>query len=179
VAAAPQRRAKAPNVFADRAGQVSIGLNGGSLISGYESGTSFGDVGMGLTARYRVTPGFGVETSLSQHRGSEGDRVTTPLSLGVQGFGFPTGRVNPYAAAGVTFTGRNFDDVFCDGEEFDTFSANDTLFGPYGGLGLELAVAPNATINLEGRLSSYMNLPEEDPTVPVSFGAKAGVNFYF
>jgi opacity protein-like surface antigen len=173
------RKAKAPNVFVNREGQVSVGLTGGSLVSGYESGSSFGDMGLGLTGRYRVTPGFGVEASLSQHRGSEGDRVTTPLSLGVQGFGFATGRVNPYVSAGVTFTGRDFDDTFCAGEDYSTFVTDDTLFGPYGGLGMELAVSQNATINLEGRLSTYMDMEQDDPTVPVSFGAKAGVNFYF
>ena len=151
---------------------------GGSLVSGYDSGSSFGDMGMGLDARYRLTPGFGLEASLSQHRGGEGDRVSTPLSLGVQAFAFSTNRVNPYAAAGVTFTGRDFDDTFCDGDEYFDFVTNDTLFGPYGGLGLEFAVGQNATVNLEGRLNSYMDLAEEDPTVPVSFQGRAGLNFY-
>jgi opacity protein-like surface antigen len=173
------RKGKAPSVFANREGQLSVGLSAGSLVSGYDSGSSFGDMGLGLTGRYRVTPGFGLEASLSQHRGGEGERITTPLSLGVQGFGFATGRVNPYASAGVTFTGRDFDDTFCDGEDFSTFVTDDTLFGPYGALGMELAVSQNATISLEGRLSTYMNTTVDDPTVPVSFGAKAGLNFYF
>ena len=177
--APPPRRAKAPAIFADRTGQFSLGLTGGSLVSGYDSGSSFGDMGMGLDARYRLTPGFGLEASLSQHRGGEGDRVSTPLSLGVQAFAFSTNRVNPYAAAGVTFTGRDFDDTFCDGDEYFDFVTNDTLFGPYGGLGLEFAVGQNATVNLEGRLNSYMDLAEEDPTVPVSFQGRAGLNFYF
>jgi len=177
--APPSRRAKAPAIFADRTGQFSLGMTGGSLVSGYEGGTSFGDMGIGLDARYRIAPGFGVEASLSQHRGGEGDRVSTPLSLGVQAFAFSTSRVNPYAAAGVTFTGRNFDDTYCDGDDFIDFTTDDTLFGPYGGLGLEFAVGRNATVNLEGRLSSYMDLDENDPTVPVSFQGRAGLNFYF
>ncbi len=178
--APPPRKAKrAPAIFADRTGQFSLGLTGGSLVSGYESGSSFGDMGLGLDARYRVTPGFGLEASLAQHRGSEGDRITTPLSVGVQAFGFSTSRVNPYASAGVTFTGRDFDDTFCDGEDYIDFVADDTLFGPYGGLGLEFAVADNATVNLEGRLNTYMGLEQDDPTVPVSFQGRAGLNFYF
>ena len=176
--APPPRRAKAPAIFADRSGQFSLGLIGGSLVSGYDSGSSFGDMGLGVDARYRVTPGFGLEASLSQHRGGGGDRVSTPLSLGVQAFAFSTSRVNPYAAAGVTFTGRSFDDTYCEGEEYIQFATDDTLFGPYGGLGLELAVADNATINVEGRLNTVMDMPEEDPTVPVSFQGRLGLNFY-
>jgi opacity protein-like surface antigen len=175
----PRKAKKAPAIFMDRAGQFSLGLTGGSLVSGYESGSSFGDMGLGLDARYRVTPGFGLEATLSQHRGSEGDRITTPLSLGVQAFAFPTSRVNPYASAGVTFTGRDFDDTFCDGEEYIDFVTDDTLFGPYGGLGLELAVSKNATVNLEGRLNTFMDLAEDDPTVPVAFQGLAGLNLYF
>jgi opacity protein-like surface antigen len=178
--APPPRKAKrAPAIFMDRAGQFSLGLTGGSLISGYDSGSSFGDMGLGVDARYRITPGFGLEASLAQHRGSAGDRISTPLSFGVQAFAFPTSRVNPYASAGVSFTGRDFDDTFCDGEEYIDFVADDTLFGPYGGLGLELALTENATVNLEGRLSTFMDLAEDDPTVPVAFQGLAGLNFYF
>lgn len=178
-APAPRKPAKAPAIFADRTGQFSIGLTGGSLVSGYDSGASFGDLGVGLDARYRIAPGFGLEASLAQFRDSGGERVSTPLSLGVQAIGNATGRVNPFVSAGVSFTGRDFDDTFCDGEEYIDFVTDDTLFGPYGGLGLELAVSKNATVNLEGRLNTFMDLAEDDPTVPVAFQGLAGLNLYF
>jgi opacity protein-like surface antigen len=175
----PRKRSAAPAIFADRTGQFSLGLSAGSLVSGYESGTSFGDLGMGVVGSYRVAPGLALEASLSQFRDDGGERVSTPLSMGVQALAFPTSRVNPYVSAGVSFTGRNFDDTFCDGEEYVDFVTRDTLFGPYGGLGVELALAPNATLDLEGRLNTAMNLGVDDPTVPVSFQGLVGMNFYF
>ncbi len=175
----PKRAKKAPAIFKDRTGQFSLGLTGGSLVSGYESGSSFGDFGLGLTGRYRATEALGLELSWNHFRGGEGERATSPLSVSAQAFAFPTGRVNPYALAGITFTGRDFDDTFCDGEDFTTFVADDTLFGPHAGLGIEFAVGKNATVNLEGRLGGYLNLEEGDPTVPVSMQGRAGVNFYF
>ncbi len=176
---APHRKAKAPAIFANRAGQFSVGLTGGSLVSGYDSGASFGDFGLGLTGRYRATEGLGFEVSWNHFRDGQGERATSPLSLSAQAFAFPTGRVNPYALAGVSFTGRDFDDTFCDGDDYSTLVADDTLFGPHAGLGIEFAVGQNATINLEGRMAGYMNLEEGDPTVPVNIQGRAGFNFYF
>lgn len=178
VTESPAHRSRPAN-FVDRAGQFSLGLAGGSYVSGYESGSSYGDFGLGLVGRYRATPALGFEAAWSHYRDGAGERATSPLSLSFEAFGYPTSRVNPYFLAGVTFTGRHIEDTFCEGEDFTTLTTDDTLFGPHAGLGLEIAVGKNATIDLEGRVTSYLDVGPEDPTVPASLQGKVGFNFYF
>ena len=174
----PSRRTH-PAVFADRAGEFSLGLSGGSYVSGYESGSSYGDFGLGLVGRYRATPALGFEAAWSHYRDGQGERATSPLSLSVEAFGFPTTRWNPYLVGGVTFTGRHLDDTFCAGEDFTTLTVDDTLFGPHVGVGLEIGLGKQATIGLEGRVTSYVDVGPEDPTVPAALQGRVGFNFYF
>ncbi len=169
----------APNRSVDRTGQFSIGLTGGSYVGGYESGTSFGDFGLGLQARYRAAEALGFEVSWEHFRDGSQGRATSPLSLSAEVFAFPWARVSPYGLVGVTWTGRNYEDTYCDGYDFDTLDTHDVRFGPHGGLGVEFAVGDRASVNLEGRLVGYVNQELDDPTNPVAFQSRLGVNLYF
>jgi opacity protein-like surface antigen len=165
--------------FVDRTGDFSLGLTGGSYFSGYESGASYGDFGLGLVGRYRLAQPVGLEVAWSHYRDAAGERATSPLALSVQGFGFPNSPVNPYALLGVTFTGRSIDDTFCEGTDLTTLTVDDTLFGPHAGLGLEIALGKSAALDLEGRVTSYLDVAPEDPTVPAAIQARVGFNWYF
>lgn len=170
--------ARMPKRAVDRAGKFSLGLRGSSYLSGFTNGSGYGDAGIGIAARYRPIDAIGFEAQWTYHDAtwSEGSaRVQQPLSLSAELFGFPWSRVNPYVLAGVTMTDRNVDQPLPGG----TFQAEDSLWGPHAGLGLEFNVGKSASINLDARFIGYVNKDLDDPARAGAVQANAGLNFYF
>ncbi|MDP2306301.1 MAG: outer membrane beta-barrel protein [Pseudomonadota bacterium] len=171
---------EAPVRKVERARTFAVGIRGGSYMGGYSQGGSnaFGDAGLGIAARYRPVEAVGLEVSWMHHDqtwedGSE--RVYQPLQASVQLFGMPWTKVNPYVLAGVTITGRDVQDNL----GFTTVSQDSTLWGPHGGVGLELGVGKKASINFDVRYTGYLNKPANDLTVPGAVQGNMGLNFYF
>jgi len=179
-APAPQRRV-------DRAGSLSIGIRGGTYLSAYESKTAgkdaeFGDFGLGVAARARLAEPLGLEVSWANHDETfeEGSaRITQPLSASVQLFGMPWAAVSPFALVGVTWTNRNYDDTYFDGVSQQTVQAKDQLFGPHFGLGLEFNVSETTSLNVEAKSISYLNVAQQDPSIPGSVQGTMGLNLHF
>jgi hypothetical protein len=172
-----------PERSVDRTGTFAVGLRGGSYLSGYSGGPGYGDFGMGLAARYRASEALGFELAWQYHDQSwtrTTDRINTPLSASVELFAFPWTRFNPYVFGGLIWTGRNYDDPIHQGSwDSQRVTVNDTLFGPQGGVGLELGVGQKASVNMEARFIGYVDKPVNDPSSPGAMQADLGFNFYF
>ncbi len=177
---APQpARTVAPKRAVNHEGDLSVGIRGGSYISGYKNGDSFGDAGLGIAARYRPVESVGLELAWTYHdqswtKGSE--RIEQPLTASVQLFAFPWTKVNPYALAGLTVTQRNIEEHFDLGQ---TYTTNQTLWGPTGGVGIEFGLGKQASLNFDARWTGYVNKPVDDPSVAGAFQGNMGVNVYF
>lgn len=169
----------APKRAVNHEGDLSVGIRGGSYVSGYKNGDSFGDAGLGLAARYRPIEPLGLELAWTYHdqswtKGSE--RIEQPLTASVELFAFPWTKVNPYALAGVTVTQRNVDEHFDFGP---TYTSNQTLWGPTGGVGIEFGLGKQASLNFDARWTGYVNKPVDDPSVAGAFQGNMGLNVYF
>jgi hypothetical protein len=174
--AQPQRRA------VDRSQKWAVGLRGGGYLSGYEHGPGFNDFGMGLTGRYRAAESLGFELAWAHHDQTwteDTNRWSEPLSASVQLFGLPWTRFNPYVSAGITWTDRSYRDSYTDRYGSHVVSEDHVIFGPHGGLGLELGLGDNASVNVEARMMGYLNIEDDDRALPTALQTQAGVNFYF
>lgn len=168
----------APKREVDRAGDWAIGVRGGSYMSGYKNGASYGDFGMGLALRYRPVEALGLEAQWVYHDqtwDSSTERISQPLSASVQLFAAPWSRFNPYFLTGVTHTGVNFDDQLGK----DSVEAEGGLWGPHLGVGLEFGLGERASINFDLRGIGYLNAPREGLLANGAAQANMGVNFYF
>ena len=177
-----QARATAPAREADRSNSLSIGLRSGSFMSSYDSGASYGDFGVGVTARYRANEALGLEASygyFSDTFTADSERVSQPVSASVELFAFPWTKVSPYVLGGVTWTARSYEDSFSTVAGVEDFSTKDVQFGPHGGLGLEMAVGENSSINFEGRYTHFVTQNDEDTSAPGALQGLVGVNLYF
>ncbi len=171
-----------PRRAVDRNHKWAVGIRSGSYMSGYEHGPGFGDFGLGLAARYRAAEALGFELAWQHHDQTwtqETERWSEPFAASVQLFGLPWTRFNPYVSAGITWTNRSYRDSYRDGYGVHEVSEDHTLFGPHGGLGLELGVGDNASVNLEARMVGYLNVEDDDRALPTALQSNAGVNFYF
>jgi hypothetical protein len=171
-----------PTRAIDRNGDVSLGVRGGSYMSGYDDGGGYGDMGLGAAVRYRPAEAVGLELSWQHHSQTWSDsseRTSDPISASVELFAFPWSRVSPYVLTGVTWNPRSVSDTYSDGWNLQHVEAADTLFGPHAGLGLELAVGKNVSVNFEGKATGYLNVAEGDATAPGAMAGTMGLNFYF
>ena len=174
----------APTRAIDRNGDFAIGLRGGTYGTEYLGGGGYSDAGIGLTARFRPVEAVGLEVAYEHHSQNfeeDTERINNPLQTSVQVYAFPWTRVSPYATLGLTWNSRSLTDSYYNIETFsyDVAEAEDTLFGPHAGLGLELALGENAALNFEGRYINYLNVEADDVSAPAAVQGTAGVNFYF
>ena len=166
----------------DREGDFGIGLIGGSYMSGYDMGGGYGDMGLGLSAKLRPVESLGLELSYAVHDQSfedDTERINRPLQASAQLYAFPWTRVSPYFTAGLTWNNRTINDTFYDGLVTREVTAEDTLFGPHAGLGVEFAVGENAAINFEGRYIGFVDVDLDDPSAPSAMQGNMGLSFYF
>ncbi len=170
-----------PNRSIDRNGDFSVGLRSGTYLSGYEAGGDFSDFGLGVAARFRPVESLGFEVAYSYHDDTfdgESERATGVLQPSLQVFLLPWTRFSPYATMGLTWTERSYNDTWSDGlNEYNT-QVEDSTFGPHVGLGLELALGENASIDFETRAIGYLSTQDAD-TLPGAVQATFGGNFYF
>ena len=182
VADQPTTVEEAPERKVDRAHKWAVGIRGGSYVSGYQHGPGFYDFGMGITGRYRASEALGFEAAWAHHDQTwteTTERWSEPFAASVQLFAWPWTRFNPYLSAGITWTQRSYRDSYTDRYGTHQVSEDHVLFGPHGGLGLELGLGDNASVNVEGRLIGYLNVEEDDRAVPSAVQTTAGVNLYF
>ena len=177
-----QAKATPPARDLDRSNSLSIGLRSGSFMSSYDGGASYGDFGVGVTARYRANEALGLEASygyFSDTFTESTERVSQPISASVELFAFPWTKVSPYVLGGVTWTARSYEDSFTTLSGVEEFSAKDVQFGPHGGVGLELAVGESASINFEGRYTHFVTQNDDDSSAPGALQGLVGLNLYF
>ena len=171
-------QARVPRRDVERSGKFSLGVRGASYLSGFDGGGNYGDAGLGLAARYRPVDALGVEVQWTYHDATwsqDTARIQQPLAISAELFAFPWSRVNPYVLAGITLTDRNIDQPLVGG----TFEAEDSLWGPHAGLGLEFGIGKSASLNLDARFIGYVNKGVDDPSRAGAVQANAGLNFYF
>ena len=173
-----------PTRAIDRNGDFAFGLRGGTYGTEYLGGGGYSDAGIGLTARFRPVESIGLEVAYEHHSQNfedDTERINNPLQTSVQVYAFPWTRVSPYATLGLTWNSRSLTDTYYNNETFsyDVAEAQDTLFGPHAGLGLELALGDSAALNFEGRYINYLNVEQDDVSAPAAVQGTAGVNFYF
>jgi opacity protein-like surface antigen len=171
-----------PTRVVNRNNSFSIGLNGGTYASGYDSGGGYSDLGLGLMAQWRPVEAVGLEfawshTSHSWDEGSE--RVNSPTQASVNVYAFPWTRVSPYASLGLTWNSRSINDTYWDGRAYQTALVDDTLFGPHVGLGMEFALGDSAALDFEGKYISYVDKDPDDLSAPAAVQGTMGLNFYF
>jgi hypothetical protein len=167
----------------DRADTLAVGFRMSSLLSGYRTGTSYGDFGLGADLRWRPLAPVAIELAATQHDQSwdaDSERRQSVISASGMVFAFSKAKVQPYALAGVTYTGRDILDVIGDGDGgllgIDT---NRPMWGPHGGVGLELALGQRAALDLEARWIGYLNPSDTDPSLPGAVQTTGALQFYF
>jgi opacity protein-like surface antigen len=166
-----------PTRRVDRRQTFGIGVRGGSVVSGYRGGSVFGDFGLGVLGRYRPMEVFGVEVLVSHHNESwdrATERAQTMGQLSGQLFITPWARVSPYVTAGLTGTFRHADRMV----DFDEYGKR-FLFGPHGGVGLEVNVGRHLAIDFEGRMTGYVNVGDDPITPRGAFQGNAAIVAYF
>lgn len=173
-----------PTRKVDRNGDFGFGLRMGSYSSGYEGGGGYGDFGVGFTARFRPVESVGLEFAYEHHSETfdeQTERINNPMQASVQLYAFPWTRVSPYVSTGLTWNNRSVSDDYFDSNagEMRVAQANDTLFGPHAGLGIEFAIGQSAALNFEGRAIGYLNQGEEDLSASTAVQGIMGLNFYF
>lgn len=161
-----------PERSVDRKGSLAAGLRAGTMVHGYDDGSSHSDLGIGLMGRYRVFEAFGLEVGVSRHADAlfGAERGQTLLSGSGEIFLFPWSRMSPYALVGVTSNSRN---------QVPGMSEPTSLLGPHAGIGLELALGKSLAIDLEGRAIGWSNPGPEETANPVALTATGGLTFHF
>ena len=166
-----------PDRKVDRANSLAIGMKAGSYFGAYDGANAFGDVGLGLTARYRPVESFGIEVAGQRH--ADPERVHTTAAVSGELFAFPWSRVSPYVLAGATYTQRSVqDEIWLDGS-VQTLSTQAPLLGAHAGAGLEIALGKRLAVDLEARYIHYVNPVEGDPTLPGALTTSAGAVWHF
>ncbi|MCA9571953.1 MAG: outer membrane beta-barrel protein, partial [Myxococcales bacterium] len=166
-----------PDRKVDRANSLAVGLKAGSYFGAYAGANAFGDVGLGLSARYRPTESFGLEVAAQRHPDEE--RVHSTASASAELFAFPWSRVSPYVLAGATYTDRSVNDtIWLDGA-VQTLTASNPLYGPHAGAGIEVAIGKRLAVDLEARYIHYVNPVAGDPTLPGALTTSAGAVWHF
>ena len=61
----------------------------------------------------------------------------------------------------------------------DHVEANDLLWGPHAGVGIEFAFGNNVALDLEARYTGYLNTEADDPTIPGALQTTAGFLVHF
>jgi hypothetical protein len=172
-------KARGPRRDVDRNGDFSIGVQGGSYLSGFGPGEGYGDAGLGLNVRYRPIESLGFEAAWTYHDASwsaDTSRIQQPLQVSAQVFAFPWTRVSPYVLAGVTVTDRNIHQPLAGASDLETDAS---LWGPHAGVGIEFALGENVGLDFDARFIGYVNKPASDPSAAGAFQGNMGLNFYF
>ncbi len=176
------KNATTPSRAVDRNNSFSVGLRGGSYVSGYTDGGGYGDMGLGLSLAYRPVEAVGFDLTWMHHSDSwdeNTERAQDPISASIELFAFPWTRVSPYGFVGLTVTPRAADDVYPTRTGETIYKANDALFGPHAGLGIEFALGSSAALSFDGRYIGYVDRQEGDTAAPGALQGQMGLNFYF
>jgi opacity protein-like surface antigen len=166
-----------PDRKVDRDDSFAIGLKGGSYFGAYQGANAFGDLGLGLTGRYRPTESLGLELGVARHLDNE--RQHTTGSASVELFAFPWTRVSPYVLGGATFTDRSVQDDIWRDEQVQTIVTGAPMIGAHAGLGVEFAIGDHLALDLEARYIGYLNHIDGDPTLPGAVTTGVGVLWHF
>lgn len=157
-----------PERKVDRKGSVALGVRSGSYLTTYDSGSGYGDFGLGLVGRWRPDEAVGVELVVQHHDetwDADTERSQTLGQASAMLFANPWGRVQPYVLGGLSVNDRNLDDAYpVGGGQFDVLQVNDTLWGPHAGAGVEFAFGKRAALDLEARYVGWMNAGGGDPS---------------
>ena len=149
----------------DRTQSLAIGISAGAYLHADVDGGSYADPGLGLSARYRPVPVFGIELAGAHHLGLDNH---SQAAVSGQLFLFPNQRFSPYGLAGVTGTLRTPG----LGQSGDV----DTLGGLHVGGGAEIAIGQRIALDIEGRFISTVAPDPTDRAIPgaaISIGAAA------
>jgi len=174
--------AEAPTRAVDRNGDLGIGITAGTYGSGYDMGGEYGDMGLGLQLEWRPVESVGLELAYQHHSETWDDtaqRLNNPMQASVQLYAFPWTRVSPYLSAGLTLNERSVSDTFYDGLNYQHVETSETLFGPHAGLGVEFALGENMAVDFEGKYIGYLDVADEDPSLPGAVQGTMGLSVYF
>lgn len=155
-----------------REGDLAVGLTAGSLIHGYQDGSSYGDIGLGLKGRYRPVEFVGVELGVARHGSAllGGDRGQTLISGSGQLFAFPWATLQPYASAGLTLNQR---------ADVPRMGAVNNLTGAHLGLGVEYSFSKNAAVDIEARGYRWLGQEATDLSNPGAVQLSGGLTMHF
>ncbi len=150
-----------------RGESFAVGLTAGTMMHGTTEDERFSDLGLGIKGRYRPVEFAGIELGVARHGSSllGGERGQTLFSASGEVFAFPWSKLSPYALVGVTLNQRGPDTA--------------ALTGAHGGVGIEYTVQNNIALDLEGRMTGWLNRDEADTTSPLATSITAGVVFHF
>ncbi len=165
----------------DRARSLAVGLKVGmatGALRGDLGNNPWSDFSLGGMARYRPSEAFGLQVDLThanQTWTADTQRQETSAALSAQAFAFPWAKISPFASAGMTLTGRNMSDQIPGIGEVE---GEGLLFGPHGGLGVELGFDRFA-IDLEARYVHYVNQGPDAVAAPGSLQTGVTVLTHF
>jgi len=170
-----------PERKVDRQGSVALGIRSGSYLSGYEGGSSYGDLGLGLVGRWRPDEAVGIELSIAHHNETFNMATERSQTL-VQGsamlFARPWSRMQPYVLGGMSVNERGLDDAFFDGRgRAAVVNTKDTLIGPHAGVGIEFAVGQKVALDLDVRYVGWLN--EQTAAAPGALTTSATFMVHF
>ena len=174
--------APAPSRAVDRNGDLAIGVSAGSYGSAYDTGGGYGDMGLGLGLEWRPTEALGLDLAYSHHSENwedDSERVHDLVQGSMKLYAFPWTRVSPFVSGGLTLVDRDLEDTFYDGFAERTVVTEEALFGPHVGLGIQFGIGQSAALDFEGRYIGFLNVEDDDPSVPGAVQGTMGLKVYF
>lgn len=160
-----------PERKVDRKQRKFFGLQGGGMFYG-DSGESISQAGAGLALGFRPFEAIGFQVDLMHHAdGFPGaERANTLLGASGELFLFPWAGVSPYAHFGVVQNFRGGGGIS---------NGIGSVWGPRGGLGLQLAMGKSAAFDVQGTVIGWQNQKPDDGTSPAAGQLTGSLVFHF
>lgn len=173
-----------PKRTLNRENTLAVGLSAGSYLSGYKNGDAYGDLSVGVTARYRPVEAVGLEGTLShsnQTWSAQTERAQTMGQASVMVFATPWSRVSPYALVGGSVMGRKVNDMAYDDTVGDQtlVKTGKALAGVHGGLGVEFGIGEKVALDLEARYTGWIGKDASDRSFPGALSTNIAVLYHF
>lgn len=151
----PVPQSQLPMRQVDRGNSFTLGIKGGSFLSGTSAGAIYADPGLGLMARYRPVESVGLQLDVTHHSSAIVDRAQTQAAASLALFAYPWSRVSPYVLGGATWNGTS---VFENG-----VGQREILTGLHGGLGMHFGIGQRVGLEFEGKYIGYLGRAGRDP----------------
>ena len=159
-----------PERRVDRKETKFVGLRGGGMFYSLD-GEAISEPGAGIAAGFRPFEAVGIQVDLTHHADDFPGATHANTLIGASGelFFFPWNALSPYVHLGVVQNFRGGGGITNIG----------SVFGPRGGLGLQLGVGKSMAFDIEGTIIGWSNQAPDDGSSPSAGQLTGAMVFHF